>query len=357
MSSTRSVKSPGVWAADATTTIPGSPLSGVAYRRTSVVTADARGGWPFDTLVDSAEFNELLYRYTSLTDIMDRQGVLGWSDQVDYAVPAIVFGSDGVLYKSLGTSGPTTTARDPISNPAYWSPIGASFASNRNRIINGNFRVNQRAYVSGAATSGPNQYTLDRWRVVTSGQNLAFSVSGNGYQVTAPAGGIEQVIEGTNIEGGPYVLSWSGTATATINGSAATNGAAVTLTAGSNVTVKFSSGTVSLVQLEPGTAATAFEHRPIDVDLAACQRYYEAGSVAADVYGQSGAASLMRVGFLVAKRATPTITQVATATGPLAGASLNVADISVGGFSSGRTGWASTGQSTYTNTWTASSEL
>lgn len=125
MSSTRSVKSPGPWAADASTTIPGSPLSGVPYRRTSVVTADAREGWPFDTLVDSAKFNELMYRYTTLMDIMDRQGVLGWSDQVDYAVPAIAFGSDGVLYRALLASGPTTTARDPISNPTYWQSMSA----------------------------------------------------------------------------------------------------------------------------------------------------------------------------------------------------------------------------------------
>ncbi len=239
---------------------------------------------------------------------------------------------------------------------AYATPPQAAFPL-RNRIINGNFRVNQRAYVSGAATSGPNQYTLDRWRVVTSGQNLAFSVSGNGYQVTAPAGGIEQVIEGTNIEGGSYVLSWSGTATATINGSAATNGGAVTLTAGSNVTVKFSSGTVSLVQLEPGTAATAFEHRPIDVELAACQRYYESGSFSMDVYCSSGSSSQARVGFAVAKRVAPTISQVATASGPQAGLTLYSGDIQTGGFSSGRSGWISTAQASYTNTWTASAEL
>lgn len=163
-----------------------------------------------------------------------------------------------------GTSGITT--------PALVNGTALSF---RNKIINGNFGINQRAYVSGTATSGANQYTLDRWRVVTSGQNLTFSASGTGNIVTAPAGGIEQVIESLNIEGGTYTLSWTGTATGAVNGSAVSNGGQVTLTANTNATIKFSSGTVSLVQLEEGSVATPFENRPIGTELALCQRYYE----------------------------------------------------------------------------------
>lgn len=227
----------------------------------------------------------------------------------------------------------------------------------RNRIINGNFRVNQRGYASGAATSTANQYTLDRWRVVTSGQNLTFAASGNGYQVTAPAGGIEQVIEGANIEGGQYTISWVGTATCTINGTAATNGGTYTLTAGSNQTVRFSGGTVSLVQLEPGASATNYAHLPIDVEVAACQRYYEFGSFTMDVYCSAGSSSQARIGFAVQKRAAPTIAQVATATGPFAGTTLQSGDINVNGFSSGRANWPSSNQAAYTNTWTASAEF
>jgi hypothetical protein len=52
-------------------------------------------------------------------------------------------------------------------------------------------------------------------------------------------------------------------------------GGSVTLTGGTNVTVKFSSGTFTLVQLEPGPVATPFEQRPIGTELALCQRYYE----------------------------------------------------------------------------------
>jgi hypothetical protein len=158
-----------------------------------------------------------------------------------------------------------------ITTPALVNGTALSF---RNKIINGNFGINQRVYVSGTATSGANQYTVDRWRVVTSGQNLTFSASGIGNIVTAPAGGIEQVIESLNIEGGTYTLSWTGTATGAVNGSAVSNGGQVTLTANTNATIKFSSGTVSQVQLEAGSVATPFENRPIGTELALCQRYY-----------------------------------------------------------------------------------
>jgi hypothetical protein len=155
---------------------------------------------------------------------------------------------------------------------------GGPIAGLRNAIINGNPTINQRGYVSGAATSGANQYTLDRWRVVTSGQNISFTDSANVRTVTAPAGGCEQVVEGLSIVSGTYTLNWTGTATATVGGSAVAKGGNVTLTGGTDATVKFSSGTFTQVQLELGSVATPFEQRPIGTELALCQRYFHTGS-------------------------------------------------------------------------------
>ena len=152
---------------------------------------------------------------------------------------------------------------------------GGPLAGMRNLLINGNPIINQRGYVSGTATSGVNEYTLDRWRVVTSGQSITFTDSANVRTVTAPAGGIEQVIEGLNILSGTYVLNWTGTATATVDGTSVAKGSTVTLTGGTNATVRFIGGTFSLPQLEPGTVATPFERRSYGQELALCQRYYQ----------------------------------------------------------------------------------
>jgi hypothetical protein len=144
----------------------------------------------------------------------------------------------------------------------------------RNRLMNGQGLINQRGYVSGTATTTANQYTLDRWRVVTSGQTLTFSTSANEVTFTAPAGGVEQVIEGLNLESGTYVLNWEGTATATVGGAAVAKGGTVTVVGGTNTTVRFSGGTFIRPQFEAGSVATPFERRPYGTELALCQRYY-----------------------------------------------------------------------------------
>jgi hypothetical protein len=183
---------------------------------------------------------------------------------------------------------------------------GGPLAGFRNLLINGNPFLNQRGYVSGAATSGANQYTLDRWRVVTSGQNLSWTDSAGVRTCTAPAGGVEQVVEATNNLGGQHTLSWTGTATATVGGTSVANGGQVTLTANTDVTVRFSGGTFALAQLEPGGAATPFERRPAQIELTLAERYFKRLHWAVDFHagagGQIGAATL-RLGM----RVTPTL--------------------------------------------------
>jgi hypothetical protein len=181
--------------------------------------------------------------------------------------------TEAITEDKVATGAVTTAKLASVIAPTVSSLNGGPLAGFRNVIINGNPTINQRGYVSGTATGGANQYTLDRWRVVTSGQNITFTDSANVRTVTAPAGGCEQVVEGASILSGTYTLNWTGTATATVGGSAVAKGGSVTLTGGTNVTVKFSSGTFTLVQLEPGPVATPFEQRPIGTELALCKRY------------------------------------------------------------------------------------
>jgi hypothetical protein len=178
----------------------------------------------------------------------------------------------------------------------------------RNLIRNGQGRINQRNYVSGAATTGANQFTLDRWFVVTSGQNLAFTGDESRRVMTAPAGGVSQVIEGADIVGGTYVLNWSGTATATVNGTARTKGETFTLTANTNAAVRFSGGTFSDVQLELASLPTAYERLEFGEELADCQRFCVAGTgnPALNPVGSTSNIS-SSVNFPVRMRATPSV--------------------------------------------------
>jgi hypothetical protein len=227
----------------------------------------------------------------------------------------------------------------PLASPTFTGTVtapninGGPIGGSRNAIINGNPTINQRGYVSGTATSGANQYTLDRWRVVTSGQSITWTDSQNVRTVTAPAGGVEQVIEGINLGTGTYTLSWTGTATATVAGAAVVNGTTVSITGGVDTTVRFSGGTFSLAQLEPGTRATLFERRGIGQELALCQRYYETlGPGGAGGSSTNAAALAIAFKFQAAKRAPPTITHLANYTLLVPGQSTHTATATIIGF-------------------------
>jgi hypothetical protein len=179
----------------------------------------------------------------------------------------------------------------------------------RNKIINGNPRINQRGYVSGAATTA-GQYTLDRWKVTGTG-GITFSTTNNKTTITIPSGQtIQQVIEGLNLDTGTYVLSWEGTAQGRVNsGSYGASGAVTaSVTGGTNTTIEFNAGTVANIQFEQGTVVTPFERRDYGRELLMCQRYFQLSKAAAFV--SASTQTTVTMFYKTTMRSTPTFNRI-----------------------------------------------
>lgn len=112
----------GVFAEDAATTIPTTPISGESYRNTALTEADANDGWKYKNIVDSANFNQVLYEATKIAKLLETCGILPWSSLTDYESGAYCLGTDGKIYKAKQATGPSTTAMNPLSDTTavYW---------------------------------------------------------------------------------------------------------------------------------------------------------------------------------------------------------------------------------------------
>lgn len=117
------------------------------------------------------------------------------------------------------------------------------------------------------------------------------------------------------------------------------------------------SGTFDIanVQLEEGWVATPFEFRPLSVEIAMCQRYFESGFFKCSFWsGASGQSTIWALPFKSNKRATPTVSASGTS---LSNASAAVIlDVDVGKFTAGATSNA-VAQVNASFAWAADSEL
>jgi hypothetical protein len=183
-----------------------------------------------------------------------------------------------------GTTGQVLSKTSGTDMDFVWSNLGT--AINPNLIINGNFTINQRAYVSGANLAS-GAYGFDRWKSNFTNTTLTFTSAPAGQSVTINSGGgLQQIVEQANVPAGTYVLSFQGSATGRIYNSGATPpsyaASPISFTADglANVVVEFTATgatkTLGQVKLERGSTATAFNYSgsTIEGELAACMRYY-----------------------------------------------------------------------------------
>jgi len=208
----------------------------------------------------------------SVTAAKIAAGTIVDSDIANDAVTTIKILDANVTTAKIADANVTTAkildANVTTAKMASSVPLGT-----KNKIINGNLGINQRA-VTGSVVLGAGVYGHDRWKAGAAGCSYTFATTANVTTITISAGSLLQVIEGLNLQSGTHTLSWTGTATAKIGGgSYSASGVTGTATGGTNMTIDFSTGTMSLVQLELGAVATPFEHRMYGQELALCQRY------------------------------------------------------------------------------------
>ena len=221
---------------------------------------------------------------------------------------------------TVATAGNTAVTVDTSQNMTTVGTVAMGSSFKRNILINGNYLINQRGYVSGTATAS-GTYMHDRWKSTTTNSNYTFTQGTPDTTITIAAGTIAQIVEDKNVAGGVYTLSWIGTATAriAINGGTTSGSYAASpittssATAGQTITVEFSTGTLGKVQLEPGSIATPYERQIYSDQFAQCLRYYMGlGNVAG---GMNGSGTWNGYAFLpVPLRATPTMSFSGTAT-------------------------------------------
>lgn len=238
--------------------------------------------------------------------LIKRLGLADLSSSVQALINGALQKSGGTMTGKITLDGNASSALHAV--PKQQLDAAVVMYSGKNRVINGTFAVNQRAFAGGSRTSG--QYGHDRWKAGSGG--ATYTVTGETADITV--GTLQQVIEGVNVpEGGTYTLSWSGTAQARVDsGSYAASPITVTgKTAGSNITVEFGTGTVTKVQFEAGSTATSFERRLYSQELAAAQRYYLAMTGrnvnVAGVAGSAGQYSYANLALPTEMRAAPTV--------------------------------------------------
>lgn len=116
-------KSLGKFAGTANQVTPGvgERLNTESYRNTALTPLQQRRGKQFGVVPVSENVNQQIFNQTQFTDLIDTQGIPGWSFQVTYDKPAAVLASDGKIYFNKRDGNINT---DPLSgrnkDAEYW---------------------------------------------------------------------------------------------------------------------------------------------------------------------------------------------------------------------------------------------
>lgn len=98
MVDTRTVTLPAIWADDAITEIPTPPIANTTYRNTDLGSTELLQGWPYQKIVDSADFNQTLWLISNLVKNCEQYGIMPWCASTTYKQNGICLASNGIFY-------------------------------------------------------------------------------------------------------------------------------------------------------------------------------------------------------------------------------------------------------------------
>lgn len=238
--------------------------------------------------------------------------------------------------------GTPPTGADGDTNRTAWAKAQSNFSElyaiaqgflaggGKNMLLNCGVPINQRVFAGGALAAGT--YGYDRWKSGPGGCTVAINASTGLF--THSSGPLQQVVESPQFAWGqPLTISVEdptstvsvvvGNASGSIAAGAGRRGVTLTPTGSGNMTVQLtaSGATYARPQLERGSSATAFDYRPLALELILCQRYYEKSYLMATTPGASsqvgrrgggqsgvtGSTMYFIQPYLVAKRAVPAL--------------------------------------------------
>ncbi len=121
----RDFTQPSVFAENAQTVIPVSPIPEVPYRDPNQDPVTYSNGQPFRTIADLRIWNQVLYAISACGVEGERFGFFRWSPLTDYVIGSNVTGTDGVLYFAIRESGPATSSgpMDPVTTEGFWKSL------------------------------------------------------------------------------------------------------------------------------------------------------------------------------------------------------------------------------------------
>lgn len=194
----------------------------------------------------------------------------------------------------------------------------------RNLVINGDFRINQRGYTSGAVLAS-GAFGHDRWKAGASGGAYTFTQLPCSTQITIASGkSLIHIIQENDVAGGDYVVSWEGTAQGRVgmnnsapSGAYASSPVKVTgQNAGQLLQIEFNQGTLGKVQVESGGIPTAFELRPYALELDFCEYFFRIIGRGCVGFGWGTSSVEFSMQFKPPMRTAPSVT-LATASGTI----------------------------------------